>query len=308
MVDCNACRFEHGGVGAVLAVLALFGGCRQPDGGSELWSTASGELDANPPAAAALPHAVPPIATVALTPADTTARSAPRLERLDVVLTVLLIRIPHAARAAAEPLWSHLREDLFDAGTAERLTQNGLRVGIGNRQWWEAVKAVLDSIPGVQTVPLDPVRLPANYPLALELDRGPREQTLFFVAEDGVLTGETWPASRNVLRISYDVDLANPERVRLAVVPEVRQRTDELRWVRTPGGFAQQAQAGGRAFPAAGLVAYLEPGEFLLIAPGREADAYGIVGGAFLTALAEGERLDAYVFLRADVNHVACRN
>jgi hypothetical protein len=51
----------------------------------------------------------------------------------------------------------------------------------------------------------------------------------------------------------------------------------------------------------------LQPSEFLLIAPSRDADVYGIVGGAFLSGAAEADRYDSYVFLRADVNHVALR-
>ena len=146
------------------------------------------------------------------------------------------------------------------------------------------------------------------FPLALELDERPREQTLFFLGDDGILTGETWPQSRNVLRVSYEISPANPERVRVAVVPEVRQRLDGWRWVRSGAGLAQVPQYSGRAFGAAGFTVDLEPGEFLLVAPGPQADLYGMVGGAFLSSEREGERCDSYVFLRADMNHVAFRN
>ena len=56
---------------------------------------------------------------------------------------------------------------------------------------------------------------------------------------------------------------------------------------------------------AAAFQAEVQPGEFLLIAPSRDADVYGIVGGAFLSGSVEADRCDCYVFLRADVNHVA---
>jgi hypothetical protein len=224
------------------------------------------------------------------------------------VLSVLHVQIPRDRRQQAEPLWNHLREDVVDGRTALRLRKNGLRVGLGHGQWWEAIKATIDATEGARSVTLSPVQLPPGYPLALELDERPREQTLFFVGEDGILSGETWPHSRNVLRVSYDLDLADPQRARLTVVPEVRQRLDGWRWVRTAAGLTQTPSYEGRAFGAAAFGTGLEPGEFLLIAPSREAELFGIVGGAFLSQDVDGRPFDSYVFLRADVNHVARGN
>jgi hypothetical protein len=170
------------------------------------------------------------------------------------------------------------------------------------------VRATIDAIDGVRTQALDPLRVPANYPLALELDERPREQTLFFVADDGVLTGETWPYSRNVLRVTYELNLAERDHVRLTLLPEVRQRLDGFKWVRTEAGVAQLPNYDGRACAAAAFDVDLEPGEFLTVAPGPRADLYGIVGGALLLRDLDGQRYDSYVFLRADVNHVARGN
>jgi len=225
---------------------------------------------------------------------------------LGVVLSVLHVQIPHEHRQQAEPLWNHLREDLFGSAVVLRLRRNGLRVGVGNAQWWDAVKATLDAIDGVRSVELDPVRLPANYPLALELDQQPREQTLFFVGEDGILSGDTWPLARTVLRLSYDLNLQNPDRVRLTIVPEVRQRLEGWRWVQRAGKLTREPRYSGRAFPAASFTAELEPQEFLLLAPGPRADLWGLIGGALLTSDVDGQRFDSYLFLRADLNHVSC--
>lgn len=226
---------------------------------------------------------------------------------LDVLLTVLYVQIPRTARDQAAPIWNHVRENVLDAGTTWRLLQNGLRIGVGDREWWSAVKAQLDGIDGIRTVALDPVRLPPGYPLGLELDRAPREQTLFYMSDDGILTGETWPQSRNVLRVSYELNLADPERIRLLVVPEVRQRLAGWHYVRTDTGFTQAPNADGRAFTAAQVSTDVRPGEFLVVAPGPGADLYGMVGGAFLSDEVDGIRYDSYVFLQADVNYVAQR-
>jgi hypothetical protein len=225
-----------------------------------------------------------------------------------VVLTVLHVQVPRARRLQMEPVWNHLREDVTDNATVLRLQSNGVRIGVGREESWDAVRTTIDAVEGVRTQALDPLRVPANYPLALELDERPREQTLFFVADDGVLTGESWPHSRNVLRVTYELNLTERDHIRLTLVPEVRQRLDGFKWVRTDAGVAQVPNYDGRAFSAAACVLDLEPGEFLAVAPGPRADLFGIVGGALLVRDCDGQRYDSYVFLRADMNHVARGN
>jgi hypothetical protein len=293
-------------VGAALLMLGAWG-CQGP-----------GTLQLQPPTPASDPARTavkdPPTKTDAPQTERLTSGADPRWGpaahggRLDVVLTVLCVKIPQRARQQAAPLWNHLSEDVLASDTLARLAQNGLRVGVGHAEWWDAVKSVLDATPGTRSLPLDPVRVPPKYPLALELDRQAREQTLFFVSDDGILTGETWPQSRNVLRVSYELDLAAADRVKVTVVPEVRQRLEGFRWVRSEAGLSQTPDYNGRAYNAAGFQVELTTGEFLLVCPSEQAALFGILGGAFLSAEEDGERYDSYVFLRADVNHVAHRN
>jgi hypothetical protein len=228
--------------------------------------------------------------------------------RLAVVLSTLHVQVPRSERLHAESVWNHLREDLFDVRTFTRLEKNGMRVGAGNARWWNAIQTVLNSIPGVRSVALDPVRLPPNYPLSLELDTEPQDQTLFWVEGDGIFSGESWPHSRNVLRVSYDLHLEDPEKVRMVVVPEVRQSLKGWKWIRSDVGLTQMPQYHGRSFEAAGFWADVKPGEFLLVAPNEAADVGNVIGGAFLVQAPEGRTYDSYVFLRVDVNHVAQRN
>lgn len=289
-------------VGLFLGTLAL------------LWCwacTSPGDADAQPLARSARPPASPTDSPyderLELIPKPVIEPRAARARVVDVVLTVLHVQVPRDQRENVAGLWNHVREDVLDDATRERLNRNGIRVGRGHAHWWDAVKAVLDAADGVNSNALDPVRLPANYPLALELDDAPREQTLFFVGADGVLTGQTWPRSRNVLRVRYRLDLENPEQIRLEIVPEVRQQQDGWRWVQTDRGLTQVPNYSGRAFSAVGFEIGVDPGAFVLIAPGKRADVYGMVGGALLLQEQDDRQYDSLVFLRADVNHVAHR-
>lgn len=241
-------------------------------------------------------------------PSSPANAGAERTPAASIELSVLHVRIPRNQREAAEKVWNHLREDFLDSEKMLGLHRNGLRVGVGRELSWDAIKAALDALAGFQSSPLRSLRLPAGLPLGLELDTEPREQTLFFVESDGILTGSTWPQSRNVLRVTYVIHPQQVQRTYLRIVPEVRQRLDGWQWVRTEAGMWQTPKYDGRAFPAAGFSAGLEAGEFLLIAPGKRADVFGLIGGVFLCWRENDQNYDSYFFLRPEAAHGGQRN
>jgi hypothetical protein len=220
-----------------------------------------------------------------------------------VVLSVMQVRVPKNAHAEAEKIWNHLREDALPAERVLLLRRNGVRVGLGQARFWEAIKAGIEGIEGHSAEQLDPVRLPLRYPLGLELDREPHDQTLFFVDGNGILSGATWTQSRNVLVVTCTLDPQHADRVLFSIVPEVRQRLPGLRWVRTPLGLGQEPRYDGRAYPAAGLTLGLAAGEYVVLAPSDTADVTGIVGGAFLASENAGTRYELYIFMKPEVVH-----
>lgn len=228
--------------------------------------------------------------------------------RLVYELAVLHVLVPQAREAEVEKIWNFLREDALDADTQLRLRQNGVRVGVGHAQWWEPIKVAMDAIEDHKVTLATPLRVPVGFPLSLELDSEPREQTLFCVGPDGILSGSTWPDSRNVLRVSYAPDPHDAEKVVLFAVPEVHQRRDGWEWVRTESGLWQVPRQSMQTFDAAGFVVTLGPGEFALVAPSANSRIYGLLGRAFLTRECEGQRYGSYVFLRPEARHVGQQN
>lgn len=235
---------------------------------------------------------------------DNAAQTPAQPPRLTYELAALHILIPQGQEAAMEKVWNFLREDVLDAETRMRLRQNGLRVGVGHAQWWEPIKAAMDAIDGHRVMFAAPVRVPIGFPLSLELDFEPREQTLFYVGSDGILSGSTWPDSRNVLRVTYAPDLQDAERVLLLAVPEVHQRRHGWEWVRTEAGLWQVPRQAMQSFSASGFAVTLSPGEFVLVAPSENSRVYGLLGRAFLTRECEGRQYSSYVFLRPQARHV----
>lgn len=225
-----------------------------------------------------------------------------------MVLAVLSVQIPEKEQAAAMRVWDHIREEMLDADTRLRLSDNGFRAGIGHVQHWAPIRAVLDSIPGHRLIQTVPLRVPAGFPLALELDNEPRDQTLFHVGKDGVLRGGTYPATRNVLRVAYGPDVRRAERIRMAVAPEVQQKQEGWRWVRTEEGLWQVPRQHNSPFDEVTLDVSLAHDEFLLIAPSESARLRGLIGRAMFTSDFEGASYFTYVFLRPEVPDVGQRD
>jgi hypothetical protein len=205
-------------------------------------------------------------------------------------------------------IWRQLREDVFDADTQLRLRENGFRVGIGHVDYWRVIKDSVDEIADQSVTQAMPVRVPLGFPISLEMDAEARDQTLFFVGRDGVLSGGSWPHSRNVLRFNYGPDPQHVDRIRLAARPEVHQQEEGMKWVRTPEGVWQVPRQNIVNFDAAEFVLSLKPQEFLLVATSDSAHVFGIIGRAFLTSELEGTGYRSYVFLRPDVTDVGQRD
>ena len=224
----------------------------------------------------------------------------PEPPRVIYELAVVHVLVPREGNEATRQVWEFLREDALDAQVQLRLRKNGVRVGVGSVQWWDPIKAALESIEGCEVTFASPIRMPIGFELSLELDTGPREQTLFFLDRDGFLSGSTIPASRNVLRISYAPDPRDYRGVQLLAMPEVQRRREGWEWVRREAGLSEGGPLLRTTYDAVGFVVTLKPGEFALVAPSENADIYGLLGGVFLTRETEGDLYDSYIFLRPE--------
>lgn len=222
---------------------------------------------------------------------------APRIAEL----SVLHVSVPEAGERSLERVWSHVREDVLDSETQLRLRRNGFRVGAGHAQDWEAVKAVIDATDNCRVNDAPPVRLPEGFPLDLELIGEPRDQTIFCMERDGILSGATLASSRNVLRVVHTPDSADARRMRFAVVPCALQDRAGMRWIKTESGVAQVPRYAGRAYTSAGFSLSVTEGEFVVISPGPEASLPGIVGRVFLREESEDGVAAVYLFIRAAI-------
>lgn len=294
----------------LVLVAAVLAGCDGTRGWNLAGNSPEPKTSANGPVTSG---AAPPerLATRPERRPEMTAPTAapPRSGINEVRLNVLHVQVPRSERERAEKIWNHVDENPLDSEALLRLSRNGLRLGVGRLDWWDAIKTALDTIEGARVSEFDPIRLQPHFRLGFDIDRSPREQTIFVVADDGILTGSTFQQCRNVLCISYVADMRRDDRILLTLMPEVRQRLDGWQWVTTPDGVAQLPKDNTFSLTPAGFTLPLEAGQFLTLAPNDRAEYFGLVGGRFLTEEIEGRRYDSFIFMTVDfVNSDADRN
>ena len=283
--------------GCLLAVVLLLlpAGCQDS---ARSWVTVD---EVNAPADPESTDAEPAFRSAPLTP---TTSTQPPPTQIDVRLRVLHVQVPSTARTQTAQVWNHLREDALDSRTRQRLHANGVRVGVGRIERWDTIQAILNAAEDTRVHELPPVRILPGVPLALSLDREPREQSIFYLDPDGVISGDTWPNSQKVLRTAYTLDTRAIDRVLLSVVPEIRQQLSPGLSYTPETGWASGPRRTGRAFAAAGFAVPVDSAEFVLITPGEKAGVFGMVGGVFLTDKLDDAPYDSYVFIRAEVKNV----
>lgn len=278
----------------LLAGLPLFA-CDRPPADMFAWMRPSAE----PPEVASADTAFTPIDLVQ---SSQTPTAAPPVRNID--LSVLHVKIPRSAAGRIENIWNHLREDVIDADTSLHLRRNGIRVGSGHTEGWDAIRAIVDAVPEARVNKADPVRMPQGAPLDLELDLEPADRTIFYLERDGVLSGADIPQGRKSLRLAQWIDRRHSDRVWISIVPQVRQLNEERRWVRTPAGLVEASGYGGRVYPSVGFSLELGPGEFCVIAAGEKSDISGLIGSVFLTEPTQEGPLLSYIFVRPSVEEI----
>lgn len=255
------------------------------------------------------PSADPAVANAdtAFTPIDLvepsrTPTAAPPVRNVD--LSILHVKIPRSAVDRIENIWNHLREDIVDADTSLHLRRNGIRVGSGHTEGWDAIRAIVEAVPEALVNQADPARLPQGIPLDLELDLEPADRTIFYLERDGVLSGANFPQGRKSLKLSQWIDRRHSDRVWITVLPQVRQLNEERRWVQTPAGLVEASGYGGRSYPSVAFSVELSPGEFCVIAAGEKANIAGLIGTIFLTDQTQESPMLSYIFLRPSVEEI----
>lgn len=217
------------------------------------------------------------------------------LLRVGAYLDILRVEVPLHTLSDSQELWQYLDEQAIGAERIVTLKRNGLRVGVGRSESWGPIKAILDRVED-RFIYHESASLDMGV-LSLEVSMGPEDQTIFFFRGGDQMVGESFPASHNMLQISYEIRPDDPGRLALRIVPEIRQKQQKMTWSRRGTGYVRVPVYRGRVLHELAVGVSLSSGAFVAIGPGREIELHALIGRVLLTRDVEGKRYESIYFL-----------
>lgn len=200
---------------------------------------------------------------------------------------VVRVDLPVESIRHSRKIWNHVDELRIDPQAVARLARNGLRVGVACPAAWPAIETIVEA--GVGTVRNERLLTQRGLPVAIALSSVDDSETFFSYDRSSRLVGKTFPAGDKRLKLDYafHAQLGGCTDVQLTL--EVQHDRGEVRWERD-GDVIRQVPAYDRhVFADLSVLLALNPGEFVVIGPGDEADNEYLVGSRFFMHKRSGQ-------------------
>lgn len=236
---------------------------------------------------------------------NSAARAEPMPIQVQVRFDILRAMVPQGQISESGKIWNHVNEEAIPTAVAAHLRRNGIRVGVGTTAAWEPIRALFESIPDTRFTPPQPLLVRGGTPIWLEIDRTPRDQSLFIYEPDGRLVGATFAQSTDVLRIEYEVPPTEIDNVSLRIMPEIRQENIEVPAEMTPENLQPRPMDLVRVVRELAFEVRLAPDQFVLVGPGPNVKQTSLLGHAFLTTPIDGQLYESVYFITPQVQRLA---
>lgn len=166
-----------------------------------------------------------------LRPAKTDVPEQPETPRVmrTIGFEVLKLELPLGAASTSDTLWNQVRDDAVGADKMLLLRQNGFRIGVGRRESWPPIKAILDNIPGpVRHTPYNVGFAPDQREDEFQTRVGIENLAVFYFDGEGRAIGWTLVKCGTLFRARSVIDPQFPDDVTVQIVPEVRQEEPQI--------------------------------------------------------------------------------
>lgn len=222
---------------------------------------------------------------------------------LTLEFEVIQVQWPGPSLAWADKVWQHVRPAPLPARLALAWEANGMRLGIASPHAMPAIRALIEQSENVVTSVHHMPRLDAH-PWAIQTDAVRPQRTVFFFHPDGSMEGLTLSDAQALLRIedTWPIDTSAP--VTVTITPELRQQQSHRQWRMTPEGPREVVVHEGRVFAELAATVTLQPGEYLVVAPGWEPGRRYRLGHTLLEGEADARTICRMVLLRAKVGRL----
>ncbi|MBI4717650.1 MAG: hypothetical protein HY763_07595 [Planctomycetes bacterium] len=222
-------------------------------------------------------------------------RPADTVQLVELAFDLLRVDLPVAGTRHSRKIWNHVDGSAISAEQLERLSRNGIRVGVGAAKSWPAIRTILTACDA--ELRQEQLFGQRNLPLVLELGAIEESESIFAFSADRRLQGRTFSAGKKLMQIDYAIRSELGGTFDLQIRFEVSRDLGTLTWERSGGVLRQVPEVDRHVFEELTTAVALNPGAFLVVGPSEEADREYLVGSRFLLVRREGRTHETLYFI-----------
>lgn len=223
-----------------------------------------------------------------------------------VKIGIWTFRVPLGQLSKNKALWSCLDEERT-ALKSKILGLNGIRVGVGGKGDLEKVDKILKTMMA-SNYSKSVLQIFNNKSGAIVVGRNMPAQTIFLYSGSKGIAGNDYPPGDNLIRISAAADSSSADKSLLTITPEIRSDKTELQIVREHGTARLEEVPLRFPFKVVRFQLKMTNGEFIIIAPGVQANRPTSLGHCFLTSLDNKVEFEQLLVLHPEVVRIEMKN
>ena len=217
-----------------------------------------------------------------------------------VRLRIATIEVPVGTASGSEEIWSYLDEESIAATRSGILGRNGFRVGLGRKDSWDDVAAILKKMTAKKSeISMMMARPGVAVPFVLK--QTAKSQTVFTFYEDRTLRGADYPPGENLLAIVCTLNEDDPTRVLLTGVPQLRSNRRRPRVVTDLGRSVMAYEPELASLRELTFQLSIPSEDFIVIGPGAGSRRLHSAGHEFLVRSKDGIEFETVLVLIPEV-------
>lgn len=217
-----------------------------------------------------------------------------------VCVRVAVVDLPGGAASEAEDIWARVQAAPLAEDRINLLHANGLRIGVSEARHLLNLAGVLEALAGKELLyAVMPGVTDPPSTLTLRADLPPR--TVFAVGRDGLARGTDYPGGDYALGIGCRLDVSDPSRVQLTIVPQIHSGEKMRELVRSAGHLTFRNRQEVTSFSEASVRVTLPVGDALVVGPSRQAGRTSSIGHCFLAGDRDGIPFETMILLIPEV-------
>ena len=198
-----------------------------------------------------------------------------------VQIRTVVVDIPIAS-GSESGIWDRVDDSGIPAFQRQALSDNGMRVAIGEKDDWPDLASYLEDLAGRKTEEVTSIAQPHEM-FSIAVKASQPERTAFLIHPDGTLSGVDLPAGDYLLTM---VGVPSPDekgKLLLSCQPKVRSARRYSQVTDTPGGPVLDSHHRLISINLMTCGTTIQAGQFLLIGPSEQASRRSSVGHHLFT-------------------------